>query len=336
MPSDMQARIDYGFDKALAIVGIDAQLLGLWSWICVCRAIPPQEVRRWRQQGRLIEGVKTVFEAVPLSQRGVYYAWFLQYQWLLDGTPHDESIASKNFAALVDNMLIAAWRFTGGSSNDTAAKICQEMNALPLTRRAYYDLYSVLICGSSPHPIRTLWVDFGFVAAMNGVEEDELRAKYMQLIEVCSFGEFCTAYESSSIPALFERYGVSVSHYRLFLDVMAGTPSDNKSVWDLKQYIDILASPVPEHVDHPPEPFLIAFVDYGFANCKDPDDSKLLDDLYKKLFWDSLVDPLELHEARVRGRLLEYVKKFKFVKYSPHAAKYSRLLKSRHSVSVLA
>ncbi|TBU42670.1 hypothetical protein BD309DRAFT_161982 [Dichomitus squalens] len=46
MPSDMQARIDFGFDKALAIVGIDAQnkLLGLWSWICVCRAIPPQEL----------------------------------------------------------------------------------------------------------------------------------------------------------------------------------------------------------------------------------------------------------------------------------------------------
>ena len=56
-PVDAQTRGDYGFDKALRTLGSTGEdtLLGLWREIIVHAAVPAQEVRKWRKEGRIVQ-----------------------------------------------------------------------------------------------------------------------------------------------------------------------------------------------------------------------------------------------------------------------------------------
>ncbi len=91
----------------------------------------------------------------------------------------------------------------------------------------------------------------------------------------------------------------------------------------MKKYVDQLAS---SQADKPPAPAPSVVCDYGFANCKDASEWKLLDDLYKQLFALYGMDPLALHEACIKGKLLKFAKKH--VKLPRRTAKYTRLLKN--------
>ncbi|KAI0737745.1 hypothetical protein C8Q80DRAFT_1222771 [Daedaleopsis nitida] len=298
VPVDPQTRFDYGFEKAERMLGVESagKLCGLYQGLFICE-VTPKQLREWQRDGRLVEGIKATFEALPANNRGGYYPWFLQNQHIFDGTPVDEGLAAEIVENTLDNMLRAAWNFLGKSPRASIADIKAYRVGSSAEVRACFDLYSHLLCSFRPTPAMFLWVSFGFVEALS--------RDYQTLIRRCTFGEFCTAYTSSSIPALFDRYRI--------------TPRGHKSVWDLKHYVDQLLAG-----DEPP---LIPPVrcDYGYGNCRNASEVTLLDELYKMLFR-KRVDPLALHEACVGGELLEFAKKH--VKLSPSTAKYARLLKN--------
>ncbi|TBU58668.1 hypothetical protein BD310DRAFT_948575 [Dichomitus squalens] len=264
-PIDAQTRIDYGFDKASRILGPHAETMicGLWIGVFVVHNVDAKEVRKWRKEGRLVEGIKETYELDEMRA----------HQYGLDAT---------------DKMLCDGW--------------------------------------------------FGFVAAMDPGEEMQYARKYKELIELCTFNEFSAAYETSSIPALFDRYEVDTSvvhfamnHSPLFLDVMFGSPRSYKSVWVLKQYIDQLICAEPDDVL---EPVPSAAVDYGFFKCRNALDRKLLDDLYRRLFSERDADPLALHEACLKGQLLEYAQGS--VKLAPYLTRYKRLLGNQYPLQFVA
>jgi len=122
---------------------------------------------------------------------------------------------------------------------------------------------------------------------------------YLQLLTKCSFDELCTAYESSRLIALFDAKGLqSWRESILYLDdVLAGSPKVNKSVWDLKQYLETEKGPLIPSVG----------VDYGFFNCRGETEREDLEKVYKEFFADYRADPIELHKAAIGGRLFEYV-----------------------------
>ncbi|TBU58656.1 hypothetical protein BD310DRAFT_948564 [Dichomitus squalens] len=266
IPVDAQTRIDYGFDKASRVLGPEGETMmcGLWKGIFVFFDIDTKEVRTWRKEGKLVEGIRERFETILEHNRGAYCPWFLQRQWLLDGIPADESKSHQNAVSSADQ--------------DSPQDIRRKHATLPLDRATCHALYFCL----------DLWLKFGFVAATCQGEELEFGRKYMQLIRLCTFDEFCLAFETSSIPALFERCGLSMSHSHMFLDVMASSPRSYKSVWLLKQYIDQRACSGPSDE---PDLFSAARLDYSFANCKNALDQKLLDDLYRKLLSESRASP---------------------------------------------
>ena len=331
VPVDVQTRIDYGFDKASQVLGPEGEMMmcGLWRGIFVALDIDAKEVRKWRREGRLVERIKENFETVPERNRGAYYPWFLQHQWLLDGTPVDESRAHQNAVASADRMLRDGWIFAGGPPNDSPDDIRRKLAALPRERASCHALYFCLVSGAHPNPGQDLWLEFGFVAATCQGEELEFGRRYMHLIKLCTFGQFCTAFETSSIPALFEHCGLSMSRYPSFLDIMAGSPRSNKSVWDLKHYLDQRAC---SGSGDKLEPVVSAAMDYGFFNCKNELDRTLLDDLYGKLLSGSRANPLELHDACIKGQLLEYAKRF--MKLAPYLTRYTRLLKNPYPLPV--
>ena len=326
IPVDAQTRIDYGFDKAEKAVGGNAQnmLCGLYRGLFIYHEITEKEIRRWQQEGRLVEGIKTAFEALPPNNRGGYYPWFLEHQYLLDGSPLDEDDVARKTEERASTMLREGWVATGGSPNDTRQQIEAKLAALPEERRACHHFYAMIFSHSHPSPSLKAWLQFGFVAADSTGQEISFGQKYAELLQLCTFEEFCAAYETSSIPALFDRYGVHLWDSARFRDVMAGTPRVNKSVWNLKQYIDELVALQPGEDLPPLIPSVIC--DYGYMNCKTPAERKLLDDMYMQLFQKRGMDPVTLHEACIKGRLVEFTKGF--VKLAPSTAKYTRLLKN--------
>ncbi|TFK78488.1 hypothetical protein K466DRAFT_668423 [Polyporus arcularius HHB13444] len=332
IPVHHQTRVDYGFEKAERMVGGNAQnkLCGLYQGLLRYLDVPCKDLRRWQKEGTLIENIKATYESrLPPQNRGGYYPWFLEHQYLLDGKPVDKEMEVRQTDGQIESMLRRGWVYAGGASSDSLERIRSGMEALPEHKRSCFQLGSALLTGTHPPPATELWLKFGFVARN---DELDLAREYKELINNCAFDELCQAYETSSIPALFDRYGIREMggrHY-CFLDAMSGSPIVFKSVWVLKHYIDQLDAADPHS---PPTPAPSVQCDYGYVNCKNPEEVKLLDKLYTQLLRKKArdVNPLELHAACLKGELLEFAKRF--VTLAPWTAKYTRLLKNAYPLS---
>lgn len=328
VPVDAQTRIDYGFDKADNMIGGDAQsrLLGLYQGLFYSGA-KEKEVRVWQREGRLIEGIKATFEAIPPANRGGYYPWFLQHQYILDPTPLAKEEAMENSTNRARTMLKDGWIAAGGSPNDSYEQIRAKLSAMPEERQACHQFFAMAHSHAHPSPDLGSWLTFGFVASSSLEEEVHIAQQYMTLLNRCTFEEFCVAYETSAIPALFDRYGLSLGAAPHFRDVMSGSPHMSKSVWNLKQYIDQLV-PLPPNADELPPLIPSVRCDYGYMNCRSPAERKLLDDMYMQLFTKPGMDPLALHDACIQGKLLDFVKSHMKLGGKSAKAKYMRLLKN--------
>ncbi|EKM61774.1 uncharacterized protein PHACADRAFT_248618 [Phanerochaete carnosa HHB-10118-sp] len=328
IPVDAQTRIDYGFDKAEKLLNGESgsMLLGLYKGLFYA-GVKEKELRLWQREGRLIEGIKATFEALPPRTRGGYYPWFLQHQYLLDGSPPDEDDVTRKTKDRALSMLRNGWIATGGSPHDSTEEIEAKLAALSEERRACHHFYTMLFSQAHPSPDLLAWLHFGFVASSSMGEEMHIARLYIALLNRCTFEEFCVAYETSSISALFDRYDIPLGNSPQFRDVMSGTPHVNKSVWDLKQYVDQLIALQPDAEGLPPlTPSVLC--DYGFSNCKSPAERKMLDEMYTQLFAKPGMDPLALHEACIKGQLFDFVKSLIKLGGRSTAVKYARLLRN--------
>ncbi|KAI0355493.1 hypothetical protein OH77DRAFT_1424995 [Trametes cingulata] len=339
IPVHAQTRKEYGFDKAVRLLGDGAQskVLGLWVGVFIYREVSEKEVQRWQAEGKLVEGVKATFERESPYTKGAYYAWFLKHQYILDDSPVDEELESAVAESSVRDAVLRAWAFTGGSPGDSYDAIEAAFQALPEHKRACHWFYRMSLMGGLPSPQVDPWVSFGFVSAKTQYEELQIGRMYRALIRRCTFDEFCAAYETSTLPKLGEDHGLLKddssreslgSSLTFFRDVMSESPRRYKSVWYLKQYIDILQCT--DAAERPELPHKAVNVDYGFFNCKKPWERPLLEELYTKYFTHSDADPLELHKACVAGELAEYLARF--VKLSPRTQTYKRLLQNPYPV----
>lgn len=329
-PTQLQTRVDYGFQKAWRVLGVEGvgPLWRLYEQLFQMLADPYADLRRWQKEGRLVEGIKQTFRPIPPSLRGVHYRWFLDHQYVVDGTPADEDAVTHQGLLLVHSRLRAAWLYAGGSSSDTHDTIIDGITKLAQKSEPKMNCFlfvSFVLADNPPGPDGTMWLSFGLVAG----KHRERFWRYAELLNLCTFEELCEAYETSSIPALFARHGISGLDYdcdRRFDDVMSGSPTTFKSVWHLKKYVHEVDGGTPTGED--PCLAQCAICDYGYGNCKKTEEWKLLDALYKQLFAKDDMDLLALHAACLRGELLQFAKEF--VKLSPRTATYARLLKNGH------
>lgn len=330
VPLHHQTVIDYGFDKAQRMSGTKgANELCLFYHTLIRRLhVPLTDVKKWQKDGRLVEGIKGKFKTLPPETKfakGGPYEWFITHQYLFDNSAVDPLAKARQMMTHTTTILLNAWPYAGGSPRDTAAVALPQIARFSSRKHHCYFFVAIILATSVPDPDIIQRLEFGFVTekAMNV----NLGLKYEELLTRCTFDEFFKAYQSSSISALFVRHGMlDVGRHRLFQDVMSGSPTTYKSVWRLKFYIEDVGHSRPgEHT--PPDRSVVA--DYGYGNCKNAEETKLLDDLYTQLFGKHAVDPLELHAACLKGELLEFARKY--VKLAPWTAKYTRLLKNTYT-----
>ncbi|KAH9884929.1 hypothetical protein C8Q73DRAFT_796044 [Cubamyces lactineus] len=296
IPSDEETRRDYGFTKAAALGWhAESNLFGLYIGLLIVLQVPPDDLHRWRLEGRLIERIKSVYEPIPPEYRGEYYPWFLQHQYLLETPGHASTIGN-----MLTHPFRAAWSLVHGGFDVMRAKVWG-----PSPNRAFLDLWKQ---GLLPSPFFGEWLRYGFVSTLSEAEAADLDIRYRYLFLHHSFEEFCAAYKSSGIPALFDRHGLPCSI--LFRDVMSCTPSLPKTVWRLKSYIDLLATVRGSGLKVSLALTSAVASDYGFGNCRTDGDTELLSRIYTRYFSHPDTSPLDLHEACMEGMLLEYLEPF--------------------------
>jgi hypothetical protein len=311
-PDDPQTCVDYGFERAL-LPENRSMLLGLYRGMIMTDEFEPKSLHRWRVNGTLIEEIKKWYEKIPESHRGGYYLWFLQNQWVLDSNlspPHD----------LLHPMLMRGWCYTGGSPSATKEEIHAIRATWPQEKQQCFLLCSGLLSSGHPGPDEDNWLHFGFCVCKDEYSEGPLSLMYRALVAKCTFDEIYTAYDSSSLIALFDAKGFKHEREQILHldDVLAGTPRVNKSVWNLKQYVIAENRPLRPSVG----------ADYGFFHCRGEEEVLELKEVYKQLFLRHGVDPIKLHEAAIRGKLFQYVEQFGKLK-----KKFSRIMKNSYPLN---
>ena len=300
LPTDDQTLEDYGFHRA-AWPSNQTMLLGLYRGLFIYFQINPKSVLTWKREGILIQEIKKVFEGSTSLDRGQYYPWFLEHQYLLD--PSVDSTKVKEVIRLEAAM--RAWRHIGGRplhSSTAWNDIILEKATWPEHKQDCFDLCTMLLSKAHPNPSLRSWLSFGFCTTQNQYYEKRLGVAYSMLVVNCSFEEFYQAYDSCSLIQLFSSKNISLEPFGSHLaDFLANSPHMNKSVWDLKQFV------LAETSDSNPIPSVTA--DYGFFNCQNEAEVAQLKEAYKKFFEDSSGDPLKLHEACLQGKIYDYVVK---------------------------
>jgi hypothetical protein len=308
LPEDADILRDYGFARAQIPLS-ENYLLGLFQGIFKHGSIDPRTIHQQRLAGTLIDYIKNYYEAIPTHARGSYYPWFLKNQHLLAPPAFSDTSST----VLNGDSLQHAWWFIGGSAADTLLQIETRTQAWPEGKQQCLKFVQLLLhAGFQLFPNLPEWLNFGFCGCKSRAEETKLWAAYIKLVKAVSFDQFYTAYDKSSLPALFSTHGLPITN-PFVLDVLSGTPRHNKSVWDLKQFaFGDYQKLIPS-----------VFVDYGFLNCQAEEDMYSLKQIYKTILTSANANPLKLHEACLQGKLFQYAKQVTQVD-----AKFARLMKN--------
>ncbi|KAG6910816.1 hypothetical protein DXG01_007705 [Tephrocybe rancida] len=316
-PDDPQTLKDYGFDRATTNTD-RSKLLGLYIGLFNLD-VDPKDVNRWLVTGTLVKEIKAAFDALPAASRGGYYPWFLSNQYILDGSlPLPVSIEEH-----VNDVVVRAWRFTGGSTKDSAESIRAKISQMPRTTQSCHNLYAALLTDpmSHPHPSLDSWVEFGFCTCPDMFSEGSLGVLYHRLIEQCTFKEFVQAYETGKLAKLIDsKHLRGVGDFALLDEVLDSAGGMIKSVWYLKQFVEV------EEPDFPPANPIV--VDYGFMNCKDATEFEDLKALYKQILDMPKASPLDLHKACIQGKLFEFVDNLVLLKKKVTRKQLRRILKN--------
>ncbi|KAK7034685.1 hypothetical protein VNI00_012092 [Paramarasmius palmivorus] len=274
LPSDPQTREDYGFERAGEFA---SELLGLFQGLTyIKRDLTAKELHRWRKDGILVQKIKEVFYSYPEQHRGGYFPWFLQNQWVLDGS---EPIPEEHQPeALRDRMMKKAWERIGRDQST-------ELRSWPEGKQECFWHYAMICSSSHPPPDMDMWLRGGYCVARDEYHEMQVSRMYIKLFETCTFEEYYSAYKSNTTG---DRISREATH-RLVI------PSPIFSLVLKRCFINDTMEPAVN-------------VDYGFFNCKTPAERDALAHKYRAVFQAKDFDEVKLHEACMQGKIFEYVK----------------------------
>lgn len=322
-PDNSQTCKDYGFTREFDN-DKRCKLLGLYIGLMERLEVKPRTVHKWRTSGKLVEKIQAAFETLPPGSRGGYYPWFMENLWVLDGFEGVSSDAEKG----VEDMIQGGWIYAGGSPSASAVSIKDALSKMPEERATCVLSCSLILSDLHPNPSQDIWISFGFCTC-DKESELGLGDLYRRLLHSCSFQEFSTAYTSSRLGTLFKSKGLGavLSGFDFLEDVLALSPRQNFSVWDLKQLI------VADEVEGEQARIIPSVtVDYGFMNCKSQDEVLNLKGVYTAYFRRIDANPPDLHQACIKRKLYEYISGL--VKLQDKK-KFRRLMKNPYPLSEL-
>ena len=287
IPTDPDTCEDFGF-SAFPSFYDQCKLLGLYKGLIykLALGVSTRTLHTWQVNGILKEKIIETYNTRPEGRRGSYFPWFLQNLHCLDTNKDEIAIHREAFLSISRKYLIEEDRDLNVANLEPEAK-----------RQSIY-LYVQILHGWHPIASQDIWFEFGFCTCVDEHKERKLGPLYKQLIERCSFQEFWTAFEEKTLMTLFDRYdlGYVIRHDFKHLEKFLSTPMAGgyPSVWTIYRFI----------CEEGAEADRTSLADYGFLNCKNARDRLELKNVYKRLLVQA--DPLELHQACLRGHLYEF------------------------------
>ncbi|KAJ7896959.1 hypothetical protein B0H13DRAFT_1718611 [Mycena leptocephala] len=321
LPDDLNKLADYGF------IRVDETgekiLLDVYR-IVFDDGVRARDLQKWKASGSLLTEVEKLLRHLETWKTYTVMSWFEKHHYAFDSAlpvPEEENpLASK-----VDAALVKLWKEVGDFPSENMDEISSSMRSRWSEERVQFFSFRAILGLFHPAPNMKAWVQFGFCACHDESEEAFLGTTYQILADRCSYDEFFTAYETSSLIQLLDTKGL---RGRLMVipyleDVLSGSPRAFKSVWHLKQHTQD-----PESVHSSLLPALT--VDYGFMNCTSETEYQDLKDMYKGIFERRDASPLKLHEACVTGSLYEYTLGFfpELKNKKNRSKKFKRLMKN--------
>ncbi|KAF8543179.1 hypothetical protein BDD12DRAFT_874962 [Trichophaea hybrida] len=310
---------DFGFTSLDSFVD-KTKLFGLYQGL-VIHSVSSEQLHKWQSEKSLEANIIAVYTAVPENCRGSYFPWFMKNKHKIQfGEPEPD---------------FEEW-FREARSLLEPSDRNKDINSLqPNAKRECLHFYSVILHHSHPRPEQDMFFDFGFCTCAGERDEAMLGVLYELLMvgerflpksyqhtfpkrKFCTFKEFWKAYEAGTMVSLMDAYGLrrERSHFpqlELFMGRQRGC--HEWSVWYLNQFL------MSESVKVPPT---AVWMDYGFRNCKFPDEEMMLKEIYKKLLWEKRVDMVELHRAASAERIFDFAGKH----IVPLDSRFKRLMMS--------
>lgn len=171
----------------------------------------------------------------------------------------------------------------------------------PAAKQDTARLAVAVLCGQLLPISTNAWYMFGFVATLTEEEERNLGGLYLGILRDAQnpqsiFRDIMQAVQTNTLVDL-----INTKEYGRFQDIFPGPasflttpPEERTTVWRLKQFIN-------DEDNTSPPPHLQR--DYGFRYCRQREEVQRL----KEIYWNVLkkVDPMDLHNACVHGRLYE-------------------------------
>ena len=288
MPKEPSVLNDFGFCR-FDDLDRHTKILGLFIGLVVYLEVGDRTLHCWQTKGTLKRNITKAFSVLPESSRGGYFPWFLAHDWIFEPS-RPEAVRDP----------LQALKLSNASLLDETDRNIAFQDLQPEAKQQGLIFYYVLRNGYHPRPGMPTWISLGFCTCRDEESEGRLAFVYRQLIGRCSFQDFWRAMDSSTMPNLLARYGMdqTTKTYRHFDTLMVRT-SPCPSVWSLKAFC----------YGDESNPNLSVIADYGFMNCRNPEDRLELKSVYRHYF-DRYEDEMELHAACCRGQLFQYLHGF--------------------------
>ncbi|KAH6605051.1 hypothetical protein Trco_006758 [Trichoderma cornu-damae] len=320
-PQDPETREHFGFNRCRDWRE-QSHLLGLYKGL-IYLEVEAIQLNEWREKDILVSKIIETFSKVSEQSRGGYFPWFLRNQHILDN-----SIPPLQFDGQDNPLQRAIDAARPYLDLEDRNKDLQQLE--PPSKRQCFLLYAMALDGSHPNPHWAefdSWYDFGFAVCPGEHNERLLGGLYSRLVgghkvmrdyyqslgskdeypnvPTCSFNEFWLAYESGSLAKLFYHYGLGDMMdrdwgLREFLSFPLDQHELRPSVWRLKHFLALDPGAPLGRLSK----IETAAQEYGFTSQLTARTRLALRQFYEQLF--TKVNPLRVHEAKNRGKLLEY------------------------------
>lgn len=274
-----------------------SNLLGLYQgMVRGTDTVTSRDLHKWQQENTLAENICRFYDKIPRQYVGGYYPWFEQHKYIVDTNTRKPSLldSALNMTALRTWMpKTRGVRDVEGLRHATTEK---EFDVALL--------YGSIQAAYRPSPGMSTWISFGFCTCrLEDViqrDEAELGALYKSLLDRCTWAEFHSAYQDGTLEQLGRRKGFGEQIAKLYRSGIYLQPKPY-SVYALKEYI--------AEGDSGANPKLPVMWDYGYLRCRSARERLQWRDTYNRLFKSQEHRDLHLHEACVKGKIFEYVKK---------------------------
>ncbi|KZT41010.1 hypothetical protein SISSUDRAFT_1117864 [Sistotremastrum suecicum HHB10207 ss-3] len=292
---------DYGFPN-LSCREDMATLLHIYREVFTILDIKPKSLHRWRLEDTLYSNLLKAYEEAGAKVNLTHHAWLRQHSDIFN--PATAQSPARMWRHDVMEKVVT--HVVGMAKSSSELVMLSEMASWPPHTKLCWDFYLTVFGGTkptvhSPEP----WIKFGFCVEdkLDGDAvpwEGPIQHLYSELMQRCTFGEFCKAFNTSCLVDLMDKHGLQERRLALpkateFQRILLQSPYHIPPIWGLKSLMI-----------HPSEIQSSHVLPFGFANCRAEKDAFQLVRFYATLLEKPDVSIFRVQHAAEQDRLYQF------------------------------